>query len=73
MLNRKEYSYRGSVAIPDRDGKQKISSYLWTGQTIASSEREAISNLKHQYRKECKMNTRMPLIMPIRNLREGDK
>jgi hypothetical protein len=69
----KEYSYHGSVAIQDQGGKAHISSYLWSGKTRASSSQEAIRNLKYQYRKEYKLNTRIPLIMPVYNLREGDK
>lgn len=69
----KEYKYHGSVAISNKDGSRTISSYLWSSKTRASSSAEAIKNLKCQYRREYKMNTHVPLTMPVYNLREGDK
>ena len=69
----KEYTYKGSVGISSQNGKSQVSSYLWTGKTKASSSQEAIRNLKCQYRREYKLNTHIPLVMHVYNLREGDK
>lgn len=69
----KEYNYHGSVAISSQNGRAQISSYLWSGKTKASSAQKAISNLKCQYRREHKINERTPLVMPVYNLKEGDK
>lgn len=43
----KVYSYRGPVMVFD-----KCVEYYWTGETTASSEKKARSNLAYQYKKE---------------------
>ena len=41
------YSYRGPVMVFD-----KCVEHYWTGETTASSEKKARSNLAYQYKKE---------------------
>ena len=43
----KVYSYRGPVMVFD-----KCVEHYWTGETTASSEKKARSNLAYQYKKE---------------------
>ena len=43
----KVYSYRGPVMVFD-----KCVEHYWTGETAASSEKKARSNLAYQYKKE---------------------
>ena len=74
--NIREFFYDGPVYITDKSGKfssTKISSYSWKGKTKASSAKEAINNLKHQYRKEYGMNIHVPLLMRSYSLRENTK
>ena len=66
-----EYSYKGPVSIFCFD-KQKIHSYSWSGVTIASSQEQAITNLKDQYRRKYGLNKRTPLVLLKQNLKKGD-
>ena len=68
---KEEYVYNGPVSIPEKNSyREKVSSYKWIGKTRASSPKEAISNLKCQYRRESGMNTHVPLIMRMINLKK---
>lgn len=67
-----EYFYDGpvSLAFPNRT---QISSYRWSGKTIANNRDKAISNLKYQYRQKYKLAKGTPLVLDINFLKEGDK
>lgn len=50
------YWYKGPVVVFD-----KLSSNMWSGMTVAPSEKKARSNLAYQYRQEAKLNKSIPV------------
>lgn len=52
----KKYTYKGAVYAYD-----KLVEHYWESSTWARSERKAVSNLKHQYRKFAGMINRIPI------------
>lgn len=67
-----EYFYCGPVSV-SFSGAIQVSSYKWSGRTIAKNRDRAISNLKHQYRQKYKLSKGLPLILDINYLKEGDQ